>query len=163
MAGRMYELQSLLRVCLEQGSYAHYLGGDGERWERWMSRHDSHSPTQQDKWRKEFAIRKIIRNLKAADENLANMVTELYDQTIDYGAHPNERGMSMSSAIEDLPDRGKQYLTHYLQGDGLMLDFSLKSTAQVGLTVLRIAQVIYPTRMRALGIQYQLDDMCKRF
>lgn len=44
-----------------------------------------------------------------------------------------------------------------------MLDFSLKATAQIGLCVLRIARVIYPTRVQAIGIQYRLDDMCKRY
>lgn len=152
MAGQLHELHSLLRSCLEQASYGHYIGNDQERWELWMNRHDSRSRTQQDNWRKEFAIRKIIRNLKAADEDLGNLFAELYDQTIDYGGHPNERGMFMNSDIMDLPDGGKKFLSIYLQGDGLMLDFCLKMTAKVGLCVLRIAQAIYPTRIESVRI-----------
>lgn len=69
----------------------------------------------------------------------------------------------MSSSVVDLPDGGKQWLTIYLHNNQLMLDFSLKMTAQVGLCVLQIGRLIYPERVQAVGISYQLDDMCKRF
>ena len=62
-----------------------------------------------------------------------------------------------------MEDGGKQFLTIYLHGEGLLLDYGLKAAGQVGLWVLRIARVIYPTRVQAVGIQYQLDDMCKRY
>lgn len=31
MAGQVYEAQALLRVSLEQGAYAHYIGDDQKR------------------------------------------------------------------------------------------------------------------------------------
>jgi hypothetical protein len=163
MAGRLQELHTLLRACLEQALYGHFIGNDQARWGRWMDRHDPRTPGQKDKWRKEFAHGNLARNLKASNAGLGGTYTELYERTIDYGAHPNERGLSMNSDIVDLPDGGKHFGTLYLQDDGLMLDFSLKSTARVGLCVLRIAQVIYPTRMQANGTQHQLNDMCKQF
>lgn len=163
MAGQLHELHALLRVCLEQASYGHFIGNDQALWERWMDRYEPRTRSQQDKWRKQFSHGNIARKLKAADARLGDIYTELYEQTIDYGAHPNERGMSLNSDIADLPDGGKEFKTLYLHRDGPMLDFGLKTTARVGLCVLRIAQMIYPTRIRAIGIQHQLNDMCKRF
>lgn len=163
LAGQLHEAQGLLRACLEQAGYGHFIGNDQARWERWMDRHEKRSRSQKDKWRKEFTHGNVARHLTAADAALGGIYTELYDRTIDYGGHPNERGMSMSSEMVDLPDGGKQFQVLYLHDDGTFLDFSLKSAAQVGLCILRIACVIYPTRVQAVGIQYQLDDMCKRY
>ena len=126
-----------------------------------MNRHDSTAALKA--VRNEFTHGKISRHLKSADAKLGGIYTELYDRTIDYGAHPNERGSSMNSEIIDGPDGGLKYQTLYLQGDGLLLDYCLKATAQVGLCVLRIARMIYPSRVKAVGIEYLLQDMCKRF
>lgn len=161
MAGQVYEAQALLRVCLEQGAYSHYIGDDQARWELWMNRHDSSKAKQ--KVRKEFTHGKICANIKEAAPKLGSVYSELYDRVIDYGAHPNERGASLSSNMKDTVDGGRSYTTTYLHGDGLQLDFGLKTTAQVGIWVLSIAQVIYPTRMQATGIQYELEDISKRF
>lgn len=163
MAGQLHEVQALLRACLEQAAYGHFIGKDQARWERWMKRHEHRTRSQQDKWRKEFSNGKVSHHLTSADASLGEIYTELYDQTINYGGHPNERGMSMNSEIFDLPDGGKQFQALYLHGNGLMLDFGLRMTAQVGLCALRIARVIYPTRVQAIGVEYELGEMCKRF
>jgi hypothetical protein len=161
MSGQLYELHALLRVCLEQAGYAHYIRDDQPRWERWMSRHDSPDATKL--VRKEFQHIKICEHLAAANADVGRAYTRLYDQAIDYGAHPNERGTSLSTTIENIEDGGKRFNTVYLHGDGLMMDFALKTTAQVGLCVLRIAQLIYPSRTQATGVQFQLGILCKRF
>lgn len=162
MSGQLHELHPLLRACLEQASYGHFLSNQ-TRWERWMQRHDLSSRSQKDKWRKEFSHGNVARNLRETRPDLGDTYNDLYERTIDYGAHPNERGASMSSDILDLPDGGKKLLTIYLHSGGLMQDFCLRATAQVGLCVLCVAQLIYPSRMQAVGIQHQLDDMCKRY
>lgn len=161
MAGQIYEAQAQLRVCLEQGAYAHYIGEDQARWELWMNRHDS--PAARKAVRDEFTHGKICRHIKAAAPELGDIYSILYDRVIDYGAHPNERGSSLSSMMEDTEDGGRRFSTIYLHGDGLQMNVGLKTAAQVGLWVLRIAQELYPTRVQATGIQYQLEDILKRF
>lgn len=163
MGGQLLEAQALLRASLEQAGYGHYIGGDQERWKRWMDRHEPRTKTQQDKWRDEFTQGKVARGITAADAEVGRSYNELYDRTIDYGAHPNQLGDSMGSALEDTGDGGKRFVTIYLHEDGLMLDFALRTTAQVGLCVLRIAQLIYPLRMQATGVQFQLETIAKRF
>lgn len=162
MAGQLHALPAILRSCLEQAAYGHFIGDDYARWERWMSRHELRSGSQKDKWRKEFSHGAISRCLSEADPILGEIYKELYERTIDYGAHPNGIGASMGSHIEDLPDGGKDHQTLYLNINALMLTFGLKFTAQVGLCVLRIAREIYPSRMQALGVVWQLEDLCQR-
>lgn len=163
MGGQLLEAQALLRACLEQAAYGHYIGTDHERWERWMARHEPRSRTQQDKWRDEFTHGKVARSITAADAALGYQYNQLYDRAIDYGAHPNQLGDSMGSTVEDSDDGGKRLLTIYLHDDGLMLDFALKTTAQVGICALCIAQLIYPLRMQATGVQFELETISKRF
>jgi hypothetical protein len=128
-----------------------------------MRRHDPRSRTQQNKWKDEFTQGKVSRHIKVAHARLGEVYSELYDRTIDYGAHPNERGTSVAMTMAETEDRGLRFNTVYLHADGLLLDFLLKTTAQVGICVLRIAQVIYPLRSQATGVQFQLETIAKRF
>lgn len=161
MSGQLYESQALLRVCLEQAAYAHYIGGDQARYEIWMNRHDSKRAEKA--VREEFSNGKVSRHLALTDVKLGQIYKKLYERTLDYGAHPNERGTSLSTKTTETGDGNKHFRTIYLHGDGLLLDFGLKCAAQVGLWVLRVAEDLYPHRMAALGIPPQLDDMFKRF
>jgi hypothetical protein len=79
------------------------------------------------------------------------------------GRHPNERGTSVAMTIGETEDGGLRFNTVYLHADGLLLGFLLKTTAQVGICVLRIAQVIYALRSQATGVQFQLETIAKRF
>lgn len=161
LGGQLHELQTLLRACLEQAGYGFYVGDDQGRWERWMNRHDDEASRKA--VRREFTHARILDQLKRSDARLAEVYAQLYEQTIDFGAHPNERGASMSSEILDLPDGGKEYRTIYLHGNGLALDFSLKATSQVGIAVLQIARKVYPNRFKAIGIEATLRDITTRF
>ncbi|WP_157792053.1 hypothetical protein [Pseudorhodobacter sp. MZDSW-24AT] len=163
MGGQLYEAQSLLRVALEQAGYGHYIGSDEARWKRWMAREEPRSRSQKDKWREEFTHGKVAKAITAADGSVGEIYNQLYERSISYGAHPNQLGDSMGSAIEDLEDGGKHFLTIYLHGNGIALDFAIKSTSQVGLCVLRIAKIIYPFRMQATGLDLELDAICQRF
>lgn len=161
MAGQVYEAQAVLRVCLEQGAYAHYVGNDQPRWERWMARHDSLAAKEV--VRREFTQRKIREHIKASAPDLEHIYGELYERVIDYGAHPNEQGLSLSSKVENTVDGGRRHLTIYLHEDGLQMDMGLRMAAQVGLWVLRVAQALYPQRVQATGVLYQLEIILRRF
>lgn len=163
MAGQVHEAQALLRVCLEQGGYALYIGKDQARWKRWMGRHELRTRTQQDKWKDEFTHGKVTRHITASDVDLGRVYTTLYDQTIQYGGHPNERGTFASMTMEETEDGGRRFNTVYLHDDGPLLDFALRTTVQVGICALRFAKVIYPHRVTATGVKFQLETISKRF
>lgn len=163
MAGQVHDVHALLRVSLEQGGYALYVGEDQKRWERWIGRHDPRTRSQQSKWREEFTHGKVARCVTQSDSDLGRVYATLYDQTIEYGAHPNERGSLLSMVIDETEDGKRRYNTVYLHGDGLSLDFVLKTTAQVGICVLQLAKLIYPHRAQLTGVEFQLEAISKRF
>ena len=160
MAGQLYEAQALLRLCLEHSAYGHYIGGDNAMWERWMRRHDSEA--HREAVRKEFTATKVIKKLQGADAKAAKAYETLYEQLIDLGAHPNEKGFSMSSTIRR--ENGDVHIDAvYLHGDGLALRSALRTTAQVGICVLRIGEILYPQRFKDLGIDVELGPIKRRF
>ena len=161
LAGQVPEAYALLRLCLEQGSYAMFIGDDRKLWELWMDRHDSDQSRQE--VRNQFSQSKITRKIIASSPELGDAFKTLCELTIDYGAHPNERGSSISSQIKHLDDGGIEFETIYLHAGGLPMDFTIRAAAQVGLWVLRASMKVYPTRTQALGMHHGIGDLCKRF
>ncbi len=51
----------------------------------------------------------------------------------------------------------------YLHGEGVSLDFAIKTTAQVAQWVLQIAYLIYPAKMDLSGIRIDLDQIMTRY
>ncbi len=161
MAGQLYEAQALLRLCLEHASYGHYIGPDRDRWERWMRRNDSEA--HKAAVRQEFTANKVKKALEAADAKVAEAYEHLYERLIDFGAHPNEQGFSMSSAIRRQENGDVHLDTVYLHGEGKALDLALWTTAQVGIAVLRIGQLLYPSRSKELGLDTELHTFMQKF
>ncbi len=160
MAGQLFEAQALLRLCLEHAAYGHYIGVDNAMWERWMRRHDSDAHRKA--VRNEFTGAKVEKKLEAADPSVAKAYKTLYERLIDFGAHPNEKGFSMSSNIRR--EHGDVHIEAiYLHGDGLPLNLALKTTAQVGIAALRIGDLLYPQRFRDLGLDLGLATIMKRY
>lgn len=114
MTGQLYEAQAMLRLCLEHASYGHYIGGDADLWKRWMARNESDK--NKEAVRKEFSAGRVKRKLQSIDVNTGTAYETLYERLIDFGAHPNEQGVSMSSAIRRQPNGDIHLDTVYLHG-----------------------------------------------
>ncbi|BCH27964.1 hypothetical protein [Mesorhizobium sp. L-8-3] len=160
MAGQTYEVAALLRSCLELAAYGVFIGADTERAERWLRRHDGDAEKAQ--VRKEFAIGNIKQHLRGLSSKLGDLFEELYEAMIDFGGHPNERGFSASLRMEKGEDR-RTIEAVYLQGDGVALDWSLATTARVGLWSLHAFQLIYPEKFGLLGVTVKLTEMRKSY
>ena len=125
-----------------------------------MRRHDSDDHRKA--VRKEFTAAKVEKKLQAADPSLSKAYETLYECLIDFGAHPNEKGFSMSSNIRR--ENGDVHIEAiYLHSDGLPLDLALKTTAQVGIAALRIGQILYPQRFKDLGLDLELATIMERY
>ena len=160
-SGQFYEAQALLRSCLEHAAYAHYVADEPTRYEVWLNRHEGMDTKKS--VQTEFRWKKIICVLTTKSEEIGSLFSKFYEQTIDYGAHPNERGFSLNSEVAITDTGEKRFSTVYLQPDGLALDLGLKNAAQVGLLVLSAAALIDPARMQQRGIDLDLAEMLRRF
>jgi hypothetical protein len=87
-------------------------------------------------------------------------LADLYQRTIDFGGHPNERSVTGNMTMVDEPGK-RTMLTIMQHGDGIELDFVLKSVAQCGMTSLEMLQVVFNTRFELLGINAAMLELWK--
>jgi hypothetical protein len=160
MAGQVFEANVMLRLCLETAAYGYYVSLDDSIAETWIKRHDG--PAELKACKNLFQYGKIRDRILSNAVKLGEILEELYERTIDFGAHPNFKGIAINSKINKTEDQ-TEYLQIYLHDDGLALDFSLKSCAQVGIWSLSIYQLIYPEKFLLLGIKSELEALTKRF
>ncbi len=92
MSGQVPETFVILRSCLENALYALHIKNNPASGEVWLKRHDDENSLRAT--RNEFKYGNIIETLAKADSSLHATAKLLYERTIDFGAHPNERAMT---------------------------------------------------------------------
>lgn len=150
MAGQVVETFVLVRSSLEYGAYGlhiHDTPANGDAW--W---HRNKGDVQKKASIKLFALGSLRETIQKHDAKLALVFNELYERSIDFGAHPNQYGVVTGMALKEQEDR-TAILQKYLHADGMEMDFALKTTAQAGIFVLRAFQFMMPEKYMLLGIQ----------
>jgi hypothetical protein len=156
MAGQIAETFTQLRSCLEYAAYALHINQTPATGETWLRRHDSEAATKQMK--SEFTVGKVRATIAKLDSKLAGIFADLYERTIDFGAHPNERAVTSSAMVTER--LGARILTQlYLHTDGLQLDHGLKTAAQVGVCALMLLKMAFPDRFQSLGLDADLTAL----
>ena len=156
LSGAIPESYMVLRGCLENAFYGFYLHDDQGRQETWLRRHDDQKSKA--KMRSEFTIRNVLDFIKKRDNGLYKISSDLYERTIDLGAHPNEK--AFFSVMKQEKDNSKiTFDSAYLIGNEPALQLSMKSSAQIGICSLSIFEKIYKTRFEILGLSYQINQL----
>lgn len=104
----------VMRGCLENALYGLYvLHKDSGAFDRWMCRHDSDDAKRI--VRNEFTIACVKKTLEDMDPKHVVVVSQLYDKTVDIGAHPN---VAVSAALKTSRSEGRiQFKVLYLTAD----------------------------------------------
>jgi hypothetical protein len=160
LSGQIPETFMVLRGCLESALYGLYVAGNTDRQEIWLRRHDSEASRR--RVQNEFAIRNVLNHLQGIDTKTHEIAKSLYDRTIDYGGHPNERAISTQIKTESTESRVDFTAEYFLCG-GLPQKASLKSVAQVSICSLDIFYNVFRDRYRILGIDLRLDQIRRGF
>jgi len=153
MAGQIAEIFPQLRASLEYAAYALHIDRNNDLVEVWLRRHDDHDAFNASK--NHFKISEIKKTIKASNRHMADVFDELYQRTIDFGAHPNERAITGNMMISEHDGR-KEFQSIYLHNDGLALTHGLKTTAQIGVCALEILQDAFKPRFELLGVRAEL-------
>lgn len=128
---------ALQRSCLEHAGYAKFIATDIKLSRLWAQRDQNLAEI-----RKQFtnsAVRKVIEK---EDADVAKVYQELYERSIDFGAHPNEKAV-LGSVVPGTLDSGNMMIT-MLGGEGVQLHHGLRSCAQVGICSLKIFNLVFP-------------------
>lgn len=148
-SGQLQPAYMVLRGSLEQSLYGFYFDRHFEMAKTWLERMDSEAAKR--KVRKEFRPSAMIAELITVDKRVGRLTERLYEQTIDFGGHPNIAGL-----ISTLQMHGteRQKLLKLLYHTGHTPEFRrcLRVNAQVGLCSLAIFRLIFPERFAILGV-----------
>jgi len=158
MSGQLCEAYAVMRLCIENALYGHYVHMNSDVMEVWLSRHESEDNMK--KVRDVFTIKNVMGSFHDKDERMANAIQTLYERTIDMGGHPNERGLMQTLKIKKV-EGNTEYTSDYLAGDGPPLDLCLKSVAQVGGGVLFIFRHIFPERFEQVDVNRTLEGLAQ--
>ena len=121
----------------------------------WLRRHQDADARR--KMRKEFQGATVQGAIEATDAGLGDFYSELYERAIDFGGHPNAKGVTASMRLED-----DSYFGIYLHGDDLVLHHCLDSTARTGLCSLCLFSHMLPERFTTLGIAERFYELYYR-
>ncbi len=156
MAVELAEAYMVLRGCLESSLYGFYVHKNPESGKRWLSRHESQKSLIDVK--KEFQFGKLRSFLEKTDQPTSQAVEKLYNRTIDYGAHPNERAFTSNLELTR-QDGAVQFDQVSPSNNPVPLKACLKSTAEIGLCSLLIFKLIFTTRFELLDLPNQLERL----
>jgi hypothetical protein len=153
MAGQIIDTFVSIRALIETAGYALHIHRNPSLEEVWLRRHDDESCEK--KVKQEFKISKVRESIRASDREGVKIFAMLYERSIDFGAHPNERAVTGSMSVSKA-DSSSNYKLLLLQGDGLPLDHALKSAAQAGVCALEILGNVFSARYELLGVREKL-------
>src|SRR6202012_3337634 len=115
----------------------------------WLNRHVDEGGMKASK--AAFQHTRVLQAVKAANLHAGERFEMLYQRSIDFGGHPNERSVTGSIKMTQVPDR-REMLAIMLHGDDLAFNMGLKSVAQCALVSLELLQVVFNARFELLGI-----------
>lgn len=149
MAGSVVDTFVLLRAVLESALYGLHIDANEDLWKVWLNRHQSDGDLR--KCKSEFTYAKVKATLTKKSPLLAQKIDSLYETTIDFGAHPNERAITSTTRLTKTVEK-ISFQTDYLAGDALSAKHALKVTLQVGVSSLSVFEKMRKQRFEILGI-----------
>jgi hypothetical protein len=95
--------------------------------------------------KKAFLGVEVEQTIFGTDKELGRVYKDLYERTIDFGGHPNLRGVLSNMLLSKTADK-QQLQPIYLHASETTVLHALKTTAQVGVCSLHLFQHVFPER-----------------
>jgi hypothetical protein len=157
-AGQAAESYVMCRSALEFAAYALHISRNPALGAVWLNRHDD--PKSLEAAKNAFSHRKVAATVVAVNRHAGERFDELYQRTIDFGGHPNERSVTSNMSMIKEPGRRTMMIV-FLHEDGPALDAALKNAAQCGLCSLEILQGVFNALFELLGVNAQMLELRK--
>jgi hypothetical protein len=158
-SGQLTEGYSLLRGCLEYALYAFYFSKCPLEIQTWIERDNSIEGKK--KARNQPTFGKMLKELEQNNKTIGEATRALYERTIDVGAHPNRKTITLAM-LQTENEEMVSYTQAHLNFQPLPLQFSFKTTVQVGICVLKIFRLVFPERFDILGISDEVEKISRQ-
>ncbi len=149
----------VLRGVLENSLYGLYIDKNPKLARIWLERHKDEASKKEVK--NKFKMIFMFNLLANCDSKLEKATKTLYERCIDYGAHPNERSLSLFLKKEDKENGAIKFNLQYMTDNPTAIRFCLKSAAQVGVCSLKILELIIPQRFQITGLSDKIKIISK--
>ncbi|SCY13778.1 hypothetical protein [Nitrosospira sp. Nsp13] len=158
MSGQSVEAYILMRECVEGALYALHIEANPQLGMVWLNR-DRNEESRKD-CKKQFAYCKVAKTLEVKSKWLYGIMQQLYEHTIDQGAHPNKS--SVTNGVEMKGDIHTKTLSfRIVVGSPEQASKACEAASQVGACALHILQVARPFYFKTLGIDVMIDAVTR--
>lgn len=110
LSGHPVATLPLLRTAIESAAYGFLIEQEPELASIWINRHKSDSAKRA--CRNAFTFEKAITGLKDKAPDIYQLAKEAYEASIDYGAHPNPKGVIGHVSIDEARSDGLVAIVH---------------------------------------------------
>ncbi|WP_142251908.1 hypothetical protein [Bradyrhizobium sp. UNPF46] len=146
----------LQRSCLENAGYARLIATDADLSALWLQRDENLAEV-----RKKFSNKAVRDAIAKDDEPLSKIYQEMYERSIDFGAHPNEKGV-LGAVVPASINTGTLQVA-MLAGDSTQLQHGLKSCAQVGICALKVFNLMFRTQFAKWDFETKIGAAARSF
>jgi hypothetical protein len=153
MSGQSPQAFMAMRGCLESSLYGFYFSRNPESFQVWLRRHEHDDARRSVK--NEFTIRNLKDCLGQVDPDTNAVVAQLYERTIDFGAHPNVAALAAAFRRRTDGERTR-FEVAYLTADPHVLMATMKWVVQTGVCGLMIFRNVFSERFDLLGLSESL-------
>lgn len=159
MSGQISEVFPVLRPAIESTWYALHIAKDPKGTERtqiWLRRNDG--ATAKKRCKTEFMVAKVRETHETLDANTAKGLRRVYENLIDFGAHPNPLGVMISMRKSESDKRG-DFRVGRLHAEDLVILFALRMAVQVAIYALKTFQLVFPERFTLAKIDLEIEKL----
>lgn len=145
-----------IRSVIETAGYALVIHRQPELGETWLRRNDGAAEKQA--VRRAFTPSTIKVALENVDPGLLRVFDTLYEHSIDFGAHPNEKSLTANLSMTEVGNT-KHYRVQSLHGNTIFATDALKNTARAGLFALFAFQHTMVAKFELLGVKDEMNSL----
>ena len=159
LSGQFVEVYPVLRVVVEDTWYALHLAKDPNpprRVKIWLLRDDDAAAKALCKT--EFSKANVRATHTALDPATATILNTLYDQTIEVGAHPNERGV-LAAMTRANTDQNCTFGVEVLTDKPVLIASALKIAVETAVGALKTFRLIFPERFTIMGMDNEIEKL----
>ena len=159
LGGAITEAMPVLRLCLECAGYASITHGNFATATVWLYRSDNdqtRAAANNALWNS-----KLYESIARRDGDLARQYQDLQEHLTEFGAHQNELAATSDRLLERKHSGDVLLEQVYLQDNSRRLGHGLRTASQVGVCILKIFELLFPTEFRELGISKRIPDVAK--
>jgi hypothetical protein len=156
-SGQIAEAFVMFRACIENALYGYYIEKKPELKNIWVERHKSEEAEKL--VRKNFYFSDIFKFLISQEPKVGPYIKNMYDKSIDYGAHPNVYSIGLN--LRCIENERKDVMDIF-NSDDYILKCCLLANVRFGLGCLSVFRLIYPKQLKSCGVPEELKRLFSR-